>query len=606
MAGGRPHTSGAITVTGTSRAGQRSLIASRPVVQMGPNRGNALPVRTPPQTVGDDIAVIGLALSSLVDNFGDNAVDTAIWVNSFGTYSETGGRARVSCDAGYNAYSSGLTYTLAGSSVYLRAYPPAAGGATTEAWAQVLIKSDVGGTDLGFELRTLTGELVMFSRTGYFDAGAVAITYSPTDHAWLRIRETGGTVYWDTSPDATTWTNQRTLASPAWVNAADLEFQLIAHRSDGTNDYAEFDNVNTAPATVALTLATETDSGQALGARKALAVAAASETNTGQTLGRVKTRALSPAAETGAPQAAGKAKYKALPTPTETDTAQSPTRGKRLTTTSPSETAGGQALSHRKTRTTGPSTETDTATTPTRAKTWAVTVGQESDSGQSVTRTKTRPLAATASTETAQPVTRSKAKALGTASTTEDTQALGRSKTRAMAPAAETDTVQTLTSPGRLTAAQEADGAQQIGKAKQNSVTPASAIEQAATLDRRKARVLAPATESDTARTISPAGALSFAAEADQAMSVGKSKQLSLAAAIEVGAAPAVARTKTLAIMVAVEVATGLGPVEGQPVDDVDITVGAPYSPWTAGPPHGETWPVSGPQAGAWLVGQPN
>lgn len=188
-----------------------------------------------------------MLISSLADDFNDNVVDAAKWPHSFGAYSEVGGRARVVCDTGFNAYSSAAAYTLAGSSVYLRGYPPAAGGATTEAWAQILIKSSTGGTDLGFELRALTGQLIMFSRTGFFDAGAVAIPYSATDHVWLRVREAGGTTFWETSPDFFTWTVRRSLASPAWVGDANIEFQLIAHRSDGVNDFAEFDNVNTPP-----------------------------------------------------------------------------------------------------------------------------------------------------------------------------------------------------------------------------------------------------------------------------------------------------------------------------------------------------------------------
>lgn len=186
-------------------------------------------------------------ISALADDFNDNVVDAVKWPHSFGTYSEVGGRARISCDTGFNAYSSASTYTLAESSVQLRGYPPAAGGATTEAWAQILVLSGISGTDLGFELRALTGQLVMFSRTGFFDAAAVTIPYSATDHAWLRIREAGGVTYWETSADALTWTTRRSIASPAWVGGTTLEFQLIAHRSDGVNDFAEFDNVNTPP-----------------------------------------------------------------------------------------------------------------------------------------------------------------------------------------------------------------------------------------------------------------------------------------------------------------------------------------------------------------------
>ena len=46
------------------------------------------------------------------------------------------------------------------------------------------------------------------------------LTYSATDHAWLRLREAAGTVFWDTSPDGVTWTNRAstTAISPAMRN----------------------------------------------------------------------------------------------------------------------------------------------------------------------------------------------------------------------------------------------------------------------------------------------------------------------------------------------------------------------------------------------------
>ncbi|HEX5568244.1 MAG TPA: hypothetical protein VFY14_15185 [Streptomyces sp.] len=39
--------------------------------------------------------------------------------------------------------------------------------------------------------------------------------------------------------------------------------------------------------------------------------------------------------------------------------------------------------------------------------------------------------------------------------------------------------------------------------------------------------------------------------------------------------------------------------------DDVEVTVGAPYSPWAAGPPQGSAWAVGTPQANSWEVGAP-
>ena len=42
----------------------------------------------------------------------------------------------------------------------------------------------------------------------------VNLTYSPVTHAWWRIRESGGTSYWDTSPDGLSWVNQASVADP--------------------------------------------------------------------------------------------------------------------------------------------------------------------------------------------------------------------------------------------------------------------------------------------------------------------------------------------------------------------------------------------------------
>lgn len=186
-------------------------------------------------------------LDTLVDDFDDGTVDAAKWPNAYGGVTETGGRAVVPCDTGYAAYASDTTYTLAGSHVLVQMWPPAAGGAATEAWAQVLVTSSTAGTDVVFEVNAIAGLLVMANRTGYFDPDAVQIAYDPDDHRWLRMSEAAGTLVWETSPDGLAWTVQRTETAPAWLADADLQLQLISHRSDGTPDVAEFDNLNLPP-----------------------------------------------------------------------------------------------------------------------------------------------------------------------------------------------------------------------------------------------------------------------------------------------------------------------------------------------------------------------
>lgn len=60
---------------------------------------------------------------------------------------------------------------------------------------------------------------------GYITTGGTrtdydfTVTYSATTHAWWRIRENTGTIYFETSPDGTTWTTQKT-APHSWSSAS--------------------------------------------------------------------------------------------------------------------------------------------------------------------------------------------------------------------------------------------------------------------------------------------------------------------------------------------------------------------------------------------------
>lgn len=190
-------------------------------------------------------------LETASDTFDDNIINTSLWPNNFGVVSETGGRARVTCDTGFAAYSSAKIYTLQNSYAFVRVFPPADGGAITDAYAQVIIRTTTDGTDVMAEvdMAPATPTLTMANRVGFVDAGATVITYDSTNHRFIRIRETGGNTLWDTSPDRVVWTNRKTVASPTWVPDVNLEFQLLSHRSEGTVDFAEFDDFNIFAAT---------------------------------------------------------------------------------------------------------------------------------------------------------------------------------------------------------------------------------------------------------------------------------------------------------------------------------------------------------------------
>ncbi|MYZ37350.1 MULTISPECIES: LamG-like jellyroll fold domain-containing protein, partial [unclassified Streptomyces] len=181
-------------------------------------------------------------LGTLADDFDDDLVDPVLWVNSYGGVSEAGGRARIPVLPGeFAAYQSARQWVLAGSQFSIKFSTPPGINGSSAASVSVMVNSTTAGTRAGFTYSPVAGTLRLVSEVGYFDAGATTLTYSPTAHAWFRIREAAGTLYWDTSGDGHNWTTRRTLATPAWVGSQSVIVELVATRTGGTADYAEFD-----------------------------------------------------------------------------------------------------------------------------------------------------------------------------------------------------------------------------------------------------------------------------------------------------------------------------------------------------------------------------
>ncbi|MGW6009710.1 hypothetical protein [Streptomyces sp. NPDC055210] len=463
----------------------------------------------------------GTPFSALADTFGDGVVDPAKWPDSYdpGGFSETGGRARVACTTAYNAYASSEAYRLRESHVHVRMWPPAAGGATAEAWAQLLVQTVTLGTDAIFEVSAVSGNLIMAVRTGYFDPGQTAITYDPVAHAWLRIRETGGQLYWDTSPDGATWTNRRTATSPAWVSDTTLQVQLIAHRDGGTNDYAEFGSFNSpAGQSAALGTAVEADTARALAGSKATALGRAAEADAAQALAGRKTGLLGTAGESGSAQAFAGRKARLLGTATEADAAQ--------------------ALAGRKSLALGTAVEADTAQALGRSRSRALTPAGETAAAQAVGRIKTAALTAAAEADEARALTGSRAAALGPAVEAGAARPFGRAKTGSLGPASTVETAQLLV--GRK--------ARLLGTAAESSV--------ARPVSTSKSAVLPVAEETTTALPLAPASGLVAAEETSTARALGRVKTRAMGVAGEVGEARPLGRAKAVGLTVAAETAT--------------------------------------------------
>jgi hypothetical protein len=216
------------------------------------------------------------SLSTLIDNF-NAATLSPEWGNSYGGTAVVGGRARVPCTAGYAGCQTAYAWTLAGASLFVQVpTAPAASGAAVEAYFAVTVQGATEGTRVGFSMNAVSGLLRCVSETDYWDDAAVELTYDPVTHLFLRLAEDGTNLTWATSPDGTTWTIRRTLATPAWI-AADAEacaLDMSAHRDSGTADYAEFDLVNTLSNGAVFTAAADLSAQTTLGAAPLVAASA--------------------------------------------------------------------------------------------------------------------------------------------------------------------------------------------------------------------------------------------------------------------------------------------------------------------------------------------
>lgn len=189
-------------------------------------------------------------VGTLTDDFDDNSVNATKWPDSYGSPVESGGRARVpAVAAGWASYVSAASYQLTNSALFARIYPPANTGATSS-YAQLGITTTTSGTAAAIGIDSATNQIGFTSWVAWDDPGGVYETYNPATDAWGRIRESGGTLYFETSANGTSWTVRRSITTPSWAGNTNLAVTLEAHRDAGTTTYAEFDSFNIVPSIV--------------------------------------------------------------------------------------------------------------------------------------------------------------------------------------------------------------------------------------------------------------------------------------------------------------------------------------------------------------------
>ncbi|MGW5123315.1 hypothetical protein ACWEQ7_04470 [Streptomyces sp. NPDC004069] len=180
-------------------------------------------------------------LSTLVDFFGRPTLNTSVWNNSSGSTLDTQlCRVQLSCTSGYTQLGAAGPYDFTGDAVYGRVSPAPVGNGTTQTIMRVQVDAN-NRVSLYVDGRTLYAAILNAGVTTTVTIGA----YDPYTHGWWRLREAGGTVYADTSPDGWTWTSRASLAR-SWSTASVSVLWMCGYYGTETAGMAAYvDHVNT-------------------------------------------------------------------------------------------------------------------------------------------------------------------------------------------------------------------------------------------------------------------------------------------------------------------------------------------------------------------------
>ncbi|MEU9379996.1 LamG-like jellyroll fold domain-containing protein [Streptomyces sp. NPDC048279] len=182
-------------------------------------------------------------LAMLGDAFDDGRVNSSLWVtNTAGSGFETSeARLRIPLTPNIDTnFTSSRQWKLTSSKVTAKLSAVPALNGSSNCAASMWVLSATTGTRVGWRYDAGTGVLAAMSQSGFSDASPTNLTYSAIDHAWVRVRETSGTVYWETSGDGYVWTVRRTLATPAWVGTDTVAVDFPTTRTGGTSGYVEW------------------------------------------------------------------------------------------------------------------------------------------------------------------------------------------------------------------------------------------------------------------------------------------------------------------------------------------------------------------------------
>jgi hypothetical protein len=173
-------------------------------------------------------------METLIDSFATNDLAT-LFNAGFGTVTWSSGQVAQRCDSSYDsALISSNSYDLTASYLYAEIIPYVSSGAT----CNLMLGSSTDNVTLTYTAATIQASITQASSFGFIDD----TTYNATSMAWWRIREASGTIYFETSPDGTTWTTQFTTTHTMAITSLPMTLNGGGASTAGNN---VIKNINT-------------------------------------------------------------------------------------------------------------------------------------------------------------------------------------------------------------------------------------------------------------------------------------------------------------------------------------------------------------------------
>lgn len=176
------------------------------------------------------------------DNFNDNSIDGAKWDNGgSGQVVETNNQIEITTQTGANYFQLIAVdpQPLINSSMAVEVKDAGNQALTTR---QTILYAELDTNNkvyLQIDQGNLSANYVVAGTPTY---GAASVTYNSTTHRWLRLRELGGTTYWEYSADGDSWTTLYSLANPIALTAVYAGLQAGNYAGEASGSTSIFDN----------------------------------------------------------------------------------------------------------------------------------------------------------------------------------------------------------------------------------------------------------------------------------------------------------------------------------------------------------------------------